>query len=46
MKVIIGSENKDKIGIVRDALAELHLDVKVVGVKVGGDGGNEKVEKW
>jgi non-canonical (house-cleaning) NTP pyrophosphatase/8-oxo-dGTP pyrophosphatase MutT (NUDIX family) len=33
MKVIIGSNNKDKIKIVKDALGELHLDVEAEGRK-------------
>jgi len=34
MKVMIGSENQDKIKIVKNVLAELHLDVDALGVKV------------
>lgn len=34
MKIIVGSQNRDKLKIVKDALTELHLKAEVEGVKI------------
>jgi len=45
MKVIIGSNNKDKIKIVKDALGGLHLDVEVKGKKIDSGIADQPLDK-
>ncbi|OGM29503.1 hypothetical protein A2630_00725 [Candidatus Woesebacteria bacterium RIFCSPHIGHO2_01_FULL_44_10] len=45
MKVIIGSNNKDKIKIAKDALGELHLDVEVEGKKADSGIADQPLDK-
>jgi len=45
MKVVVGSENKDKIKIVEKALKNLNLDVQVEGIKVNSRITNQPLDK-
>lgn len=45
MKVVIGSENKDKIKILENALKEIYLEVEVLGVKTDSQITNQPLDK-
>jgi inosine/xanthosine triphosphatase len=45
MKIVLGSENPDKIKIVKNALEELHLNIEVEGVKVDSGVTNQPLDK-
>lgn len=45
MKVVLGSSNKDKVEILKNALGQLHLDVEVEGVKVASEITDQPLDK-
>ncbi len=45
MKVILGSKNTDKIKILKNALAEIHLEAEVFGIEVDSQIANQPLDK-